>query len=521
MSAHAKNEVSGSIEETRSSADVEKQPGLSPSVDLGSNVDKDDYKARFPNINEAKVIRKIDVHLVPALCMIYLLSFLDRVNISNAVIFGLTQDLDLGPHGYNVALLVFFVPYILFEIPSNALLKRFRPHVWMSLCMFLFGLITLLQGLTRSLSGLVAARFFLGLAECGVFPACFYLIAMWYPRAETQKRFTFLFGSSAFAGAFGACSRARSGTWTARGLERVEMGVHHRAICMLTVYRSAAEGGVTVLLSGVLYFIIADFPEEVAWLDVEEKEFVKARLYEDVGDSKLEDRLTAKGMLEAMLDWKILASGFMYIGLNTAMYNFAYFAPTIIQTFGYDAIHTQLLSVPPWACAFVFAMLTAVVSDWARKRFVFLVGCITVSLTGFIILLVVHDHRHLQYGALFLAAMGGFSAMPIVLCWCNTNLGGHHRRAVGTAYQIGFGGFGGIIAAFSFVAKDAPRFTPGYSVCIASLSVALVSSTVYFVGVSRENRRRDTMQAAEAYVHLPDDEKKRMGDLDPDYRYFT
>lgn len=57
-----------------------------------------------------------------------------------------------------------------------------------------------------------------------------------------------------------------------------------------------------MLLSGVLYFIIADFPEEVTWLSVEEKEFVKARLYEDVGDSKLEDRLTAKGMLEAMLD---------------------------------------------------------------------------------------------------------------------------------------------------------------------------------------------------------------------------
>lgn len=80
---------------------------------------------------------------------------------------------------------------------------------------------------------------------------------------------------------------------------------------------------------------------------------------------------------------------------------------------------------------------------------------------------------------------------------------------------------GGIVAAFSFVAKDAPRFIPGYSVCITFLCIALVSSTVYFVGVSRENRRRDTMQEAEAYVHLPEDEKKRMGDLDPDYRYFT
>lgn len=62
----------------RSSADVEKRPTLSPSVDSGRNVVQDDYKARFPNVNEAKVVRKIDLHLVPPLCMLYLLSFLDR-----------------------------------------------------------------------------------------------------------------------------------------------------------------------------------------------------------------------------------------------------------------------------------------------------------------------------------------------------------------------------------------------------------------------------------------------------------
>ena len=99
----------------------------------------------------------------------------------------------------------------------------------------------------------------------------------------------------------------------------------------------------------------------------------------------------------------------------------AYFAPSIIQSLGYSPIHTQLLSVPPWACAFALAMISATFSDLLRKRFLFIIPTIAISLTGFIILLVVHDNIHLQYAALFLAAMGTYSAMPIIVCWFSTN----------------------------------------------------------------------------------------------------
>ena len=99
----------------------------------------------------------------------------------------------------------------------------------------------------------------------------------------------------------------------------------------------------------------------------------------------------------------------------------AYFSPIIIRTLGYSPIQTQLLSVPPWASAFVLAMVTAAASDRLRTRYVFIVGLVALALTGFAILLVVHDHQHLQYAALFLAASGNFSAMPIIVCWPNMN----------------------------------------------------------------------------------------------------
>ena len=133
----------------------------------------------------------------------YLLAFLDRTNIANASVFGLNKDLGLVGNQYNTALTMFFVPYIAFEIPSNIILKRLKPHVWLSACMFLFGLVTICQGLVHNYSGLLATRFFLGLAETGMFPGSFYLIGMWYKRSEAQKRYSFFFGSTSLAGAFG------------------------------------------------------------------------------------------------------------------------------------------------------------------------------------------------------------------------------------------------------------------------------------------------------------------------------
>ena len=110
-------------------------------------------------------MRKIDLRVIPFLCILYLLAFLDRVNIANARSFGLVKNLDLKNNEYNTALTIFFVPYVIFEIPSNVLMKKLNPNVWLSGCMFMFGLVTVCQGLVQNYSGLLATRFFLGVFE--------------------------------------------------------------------------------------------------------------------------------------------------------------------------------------------------------------------------------------------------------------------------------------------------------------------------------------------------------------------
>ncbi|KAF2210062.1 hypothetical protein CERZMDRAFT_45864 [Cercospora zeae-maydis SCOH1-5] len=453
---------------------------------------------------ERRLLTRIDLHIVPVLCILYLLAFLDRVNIANANVLGLSKELRLEGNEYNTALVIFFVPYVLFEIPSNILLKKFRPNVWLSLNMFLFGFATIMQGLVKNYSSLLVTRFFLGVFETGMFPGCFYLIGMWYRRHEAQKRYTFFFSSTTLAGAFGGLLAAAIGKMD--GLQGYK---GWRWIFIL-------EGALTVAVSFLFFFLIPSFPEDAKWLGQDEKAYVAARLQKDQGRSAVERSITAKDVGNVFKDYKVIVAGFMYFGLVVPAYGYAYFAPGIIHSYGYDPIQTQLHSVPPWAAAFGYAMLVAVLSDATKHRFGFAVFSICISIAGFSILISVHDNNTVQYAALFLVTMGTYSAMPVIVCWFNMNLGGHHRRSVGSAWQVGFGNIGGIIAVFAFLKKDAPKYVPGYSICIAFTILSIMSCIIYGFACWSQNRQRDKSVTD---VGLTEHEKTELGDLNPTYRY--
>ncbi|KAF2184415.1 MFS general substrate transporter [Zopfia rhizophila CBS 207.26] len=458
-----------------------------------------------PHTTEKRLVYRIDLHVIPWLCIMYLLAFLDRVNIANANVFGLSEELHINTgNKYNTALVIFFVPYVLFEIPSNVLLKKFKPRVWLSICMFGFGFVTVCQGLAQNYSGILATRFFLGLFETGMFPGAFYLIGMWYRRHEAQRRYTFFFSSTTLAGAFGGLLASAIGKMDGmRGYRG------WRWIFIL-------EGVLTCVVSFFFYFLLPNFPEEAKWLSEDERAYIKARLQQDQGKSAAERAITVRDVGQVFKDPKVIVGGFMYFGLIVPAYGYAYFSPSIIRSYGYSPIQTQLHSVPPWAAAFGFAMTVAYFSDRFRHRFLFAILPICVCIAGFGILIAVHNHREVQYAALFLVAMGAYTAMPVIVCWFNMNLGGHHRRAVGTAWQVGFGNIGGIIAVYAFLAKDAPKYITGYSICIAFVSLSALSCLMYFIMCRWQNNNRGKSVRD---VGLTEYEKTELGDMNPDYRY--
>ncbi|KAL3465791.1 major facilitator superfamily domain-containing protein [Aspergillus heterothallicus] len=459
---------------------------------------------------ERKLMAKVDWHVVPFLCIMYLLAFLDRVNISNAKVLGLAEDLNIVEGTkYNTALTIFFVPYIIFEIPSNILLKKLKPHVWLSMCMFLFGLVTVCQGLVTNWGGLMTTRWFLGTFETGMFPGCFYLLGMWYKRSEAQKRFSFFFSSTTLAGAFG-------------GLLASGLGKMH-GLCNLAGWRWVfiIEGILTCVVAIALFFLLPDFPEEAKWLTEEERTYMRAKLAQDSGHAGTDSSMGLHDVLDVFKDYKIFIGGLMYFGQIVTAYGYAYFAPTIIQSYGYGPIQTQLYSIPPWAAAFGFSMVIALVSDKLQHRLAFAIFPMLVSMAGLGILLNVHGENNtdVQYGALFLVTAGCYSAMPVVVCWFAMNLGGHRRRSVGTAWQVGFGNIGGIIATYSFLEKDkVNHYKPGFSIGVSFLAFSCACCIVYFMAIWHQNRQRERIMASGDRSYLEEDDE-RLGDMATKFRY--
>lgn len=155
----------------------------------------------LPKSLERRILWKLDLTLIPILWFLFLVSFIDRGNIGNAKIAGMSTSLHLTGNKYNVAFQIFVLGYVLFGVPSTVLFKKVGPRS-LAVMMFFWGICVIGQGLTRSYAGLVVCRFLEGALEAGFVPGAAYLIGCYYRSDEFLRRYTFFFGASIIAGAF-------------------------------------------------------------------------------------------------------------------------------------------------------------------------------------------------------------------------------------------------------------------------------------------------------------------------------
>ena len=162
-----------------------------------------------------RITRKFDKRVVPWLFGMWLLAFLDRANIGNAQVAGLSEDTRLEGNQFNIALAVFYIPYICVDIPSNLVLKYFRAGFDLPALLIGFrGLACTFQGFVKNFGGLVAARFFLGLCEGGLLGGMVIFLAMFYRRHELLKRIGLFYSAAPLSGAWGGL--------LATGLSKIE-----------------------------------------------------------------------------------------------------------------------------------------------------------------------------------------------------------------------------------------------------------------------------------------------------------
>jgi MFS family permease len=451
------------------------------SSDTGVNDIKVEPVSTFDTKQTKTLLRKIDRHLIPFLSLLYLLSFLDRTNIGNAKLFGLEKSLDLKGTQYNTALCVFFITYVLFEVPSNMVLKRWRASMWFPLIMLGWGIVMTLTGLVTNFNGLVVARVFLGITESGLFPGVNYYITLWYCRRECAFRAAIFFSAATVAGAFGGL--------LARGINEMS-GVGGKPGW---AWIFILEGILTIIVAIIAFWVLADSPSTASFLTEEEAKEVQFRLAHDNDD--LADHYDIKFMWDAFKDWKIWMQSVAYLGILTPLYSFSLFLPSIIAAMGFSAATSQLLTVPPYVLGCLCTVLGGYYSDKMGKRGVFLFGFCSLASIGYILLIATHIPAA-QYIGTFLAACGVYPMIPIMVMWNGNNVGGSVKRGVGIAMQIGFGNCGGVIASFIYRNQDKPRYFVGHGTILAFLGLALIFIVLQMFILNTINKKRDEQYGA-------------------------
>jgi MFS family permease len=280
-------------------------------ADVESKMSKEHVADPIDPAVERRLLMKLDLCIYPILFVVYTLSFLDRINISNARIQNMANDIDISGNHFNIALFVrpepevsgryallmvtqiYFIPYILLEVPSNIIIRKVRPSLYLGGLMFIWGIINMCMGFVQSFGALVGLRFLLGVFEAGVLPGIIYVTSMYYKRHEYQKRMSLLFCSTLVGGAFGGLLAYAIGNLGGRD--------GYQAWRWIFII----EGAITAFISFISMFLIPDWPEQARFLSAEEKELVKRRIEADIGDMCGMDKLNRFSFNLIFSDWKI------------------------------------------------------------------------------------------------------------------------------------------------------------------------------------------------------------------------
>ncbi|KAI6782504.1 putative transporter-like protein [Emericellopsis cladophorae] len=456
---------------------------------------------------ESRLVRKLDLTIYPVFFVIYLMSFLDRINISNAKIQHMGEDINLDGHRFNVALFIYYVSYILLEIPSNMIIKKMRPSLYLSGLMFTWGLINMCMGFVQSYEALVALRFMLGIFEAGVLPGIIYVTSMYYKRHEYQKRMSFFFCSTVVAGAFGGL--------LAYGIANMDGMAGLRSWRWIFII----EGAATALLAIAASFLVIDWPEQTRFLNADEKELLRRRMALDMGDASRMDTLNRFSWGLIWRDYKIWLGAFLYMGVSVPGLSGTFFLPTILLEFGWKAEEAQVRTIPIYVFAGFCMLFSAWLSDRLKHRFGFFVAGTAMVTLGYSMLLGQEGKsRDYKFGAIFPIFGGAYMVTPMCLGWVQNNMSGHWKRSFASSTQVTIGNIAGIIGGNIFLKSEAPIWTTGYSVALAFMWVGFACAASMAGLMWRENKKRERGERDERLV-LPQEDLINQGDSHPSFRF--
>jgi ACS family tartrate transporter-like MFS transporter len=405
---------------------------------------------------ESAVISRLMWRLMPFLFLLYIVAYLDRINVSFAVL-QMRGQLGLSDRVYGRAAGMFFAGYFLFQLPSNLVMEKFGVRRWISGLMVTWGVISCLMIFIRGPISFYAMRFLLGAAEAGFFPGMIFYMKHWFPASARARAVAWFMTANPIAGIVGSPVSGALMGLSGKGLSGWQ-------------WMFLMEGIPAILLGATVAWVLSDTPQDAHWLKGEERAWLLQRLaQEQQGES-----IQKQGSLwQVVFSPRIWMLSLVYFGVSTTMYGVTLWLPSVIRSLsGLGYFNTGLVAAIPFVVTAVVMVLVGMHSDRTGERrwhtaipafvgaaalVVAGYGTSTVTVVAGIGLgLVCAESMVGPFWAMATSRMAGLSAAAgIAVINSLANLGGYYGPDIIGLFRTVNGGFrGGLLAIGATVAMS-------------------------------------------------------------------
>lgn len=397
--------------------------------------------------------------------------------------------------------------YKIFEAPSNLIIKRMQPARYIAALMLAWGIVATFTAFVQNLAGLLACRLILGFFEAGLFPGVIVYLTIFYDKKRIALRTAYFFSMAAASGACGGFVAYAIGFMDGAGGWR-----GWRWIILI-------NGIPTVLTAFAVPFLLPNSLETAKFLSQEERDMMVHIRDSHIGSTKNAQILHKEDVKAGLTDWKTYLFSVAQFSINSMVYSFSVFLPTIIREFGtWSTAEVQALTIPVFALGAIVYISCAFASDKLQQRGIFCVGAGCTAIIGYC-LLIANYNAGMKYAGCFFVSMGCFTSAGSALVWLNANNPRWGKRAVSSGMQLTIANAAGVSAPFLFSNEYSPEYYPGYGAMIGLL--ALQASLHAFVGMywRRQNQRKLAGKEDWRMEGLSEEQIAELGEHNPRYLY--
>ncbi|PWY65694.1 MFS general substrate transporter [Aspergillus heteromorphus CBS 117.55] len=430
---------------------------------------------------ERKVLRKLDIILIPLMGVCYMMQYMDKLALSQATMFNLRQDLHLKGQEYTWTSAVFYFGYFAWSWPSSYLIVRLPLGKYISVSVLVWGGILMCHAAVKSFGGLVAARFFLGVGEAAIAPGFSLITGMFYKREEQPARQSAWF--------LGNCISTVIGGVVAYGIGSIK--IHAIASWQLLFL---FLGAITAFISFFLLILLPDSPKKAIFLTKPERAIAVQRTLRNKTGVLDEGLFKWDQAWQAVRDpqtWFLVLYTFC---VNLCNGGITSFSSIIINGFGFTEIKSLLMQMPLGAAQIIFLVLTATLATLIpNTRILMMIFNTIVSTIGMILVWKLdEDNRKGRLTGLSLGAVFAVN-IPLSLSIISSNVAGFTKRSTTSALLFIAYCVGNIVGPQFFYASEEPYYPTGMKAAISGLALGaffLICLLGYYVW---ENRRRNRL----------------------------